>query len=113
MVQRGAFTWTLHDFTSEECREHVEQWLCRPYVVESTTASDLLVGLDEAMPRGLAYPSYDSLRALAEGSDCWTFLPIGDQASSNVSIMRIWCYVWQFEYAAAVSIPRVLVLPET
>ena len=113
MAQRGARHWSCEDFASGSTLGHCEQWLCSPFVVPQADAETLLVGLETAMPSDVNFLSTRAMVEIGNCCDCMLFLPIGDQASSNVRILRAWAMTWQFDYLLLVPVPRVLLLPET
>ena len=112
MVARGTARVFLHPAQTGAAAEAAEEWLVAPFVVPGTKAGELWPALQAGLPS-----LFRQWRAGAEGLleldgafDHALFLPIGDQASSNVVIQRRWG--WVFESELSFAHPGLLYFPE-
>ena len=112
MVQRGA----VHTFMSDLARQqegcYTEQWLSPPCVVLGTAARELYPALAKTMPQWFSFTDPELLLRLTESMDQFVFMPIGDKASSNVSIQRFWGETWENEVLPKCG-GRIGYFPET
>lgn len=88
MSQRGAIGLCMINAQTGESVFFDETWLCRPYTVSGTPAASLFPALDKNMLNCLRIDNDDSLRALSLAVSSFSFLPICDKASGNLSILR-------------------------
>ena len=112
MQQRGAFTVTLDSKSLNKSSDFCEQWLCPPCTVVGTKASDLLPALVKHMPEQFEITGNPQkiMKGVSSFSS-WTFCPIGDGASGNISILKGWGHL--VESCISIAMPRCLYLPDT
>ena len=115
MVQRGEREFHMIEERADREIRHAsfsEQVLVPPQVVQGTSAARLLPGLQKGIPTDLHMWSEEAMHELMECIDCFVFLPLGDRASSNVSIMKMWGYTWLHHFKDTYQV-RVMYLAET
>ena len=92
MVQRGECEFHMIEERADREIRHAsfsEQVLVPPQIVQGTSAAHLLPALQKGIPTDLHMWSEEAMHELMECVDCFVFLPLGDRASSNASIMKM------------------------
>lgn len=88
LVQRGTFHINASSgLGAEGCFS--EEWIVPPMIVQGTAAIELLPGLRAGMPSDFL-PQAPASRKVSGSFDYFVFSPIGDKASSNLSILKVW-----------------------
>lgn len=114
MVQRGACTFDLSDIAAGVSHQYTEEWLTPHLSIEGTSASAIYPGLVKGLPPCMRFGVAEgsaSISLLAESFDVSVFLPLGDRASANLSVMRHLGCAW--EELPANSKRKILMLMET
>jgi hypothetical protein len=115
MVQRGECEFHMIEERADREIRHAsfsEQVLVPPQIVQGTSAAHLLPALQKGIPTDLHMWSEEAMHELMECVDCFVFLPLGDRASSNVSIMKMWGHTWSHHFKDTYQ-GRVMYLAET
>ena len=88
MVQRGR----LHTHLAHESNvgHFKEEAIYPPHMVIGTSAAELYPALEAMIPAGFNLLDNGAMTHLGSVCSGFAFLPMGDQASSNMSIMRKW-----------------------
>ena len=96
----------------------VEEWLSPPLVVPGTAANEVWPAVQAGLPEELRLKDGDTnlntadLQETLGGVDFLVFAPIGDRASSNVSMMRRWAHLFS-TLPRSVYCPMFLYIPDT
>lgn len=109
--QRGSVRFTLAKATGESV-SFDEAWLCRPWQVCTTSAHALLPGLRRAMPSCFNFESVGEIKDIAASVSSFSFLPVCDKASGNLSILRVWGDKLRTMQEEEPSTKNILYLPE-
>ena len=107
MVQRGVVSFALADVQRERNCQWSEYWLCQPLQVDHCTAEGLYPAIAKVWPRSFAFDCIDTLSELVRLIDSYTFMPVGDKASSNVSILKHWGHHWEHRVLPQIG-PKIL-----
>lgn len=112
MVQRGAVVTCLQDEALGTAIAFGEYWLSKPIGVPATCAPDLLPAIRKASPSQLDFEDASAMVALSKQVSTFTFHPIGDKASSNLSMMKHWGSMWENNLLEQCN-GTILLWPET
>lgn len=98
MVQRGTFGWHLFARKGDVEQKEAslwEEWLVPPCIVSSTSAPSTYAGVLQGLPAPFRFDaaSADDLVGMLASSDFVAFLPMGDKATSNVLLQKMWGYI--------------------
>lgn len=88
MAQRGVVSRVSLDTGGADTFH--EYWLAQPMQVETVSAAALLPAIELGMAKPLSLQDKASLAQLLESVDSYTFMPVCDRASANLSILRWW-----------------------
>ena len=89
IVKKGSFTFAMLKKSTDDLHLHREQWLCQPAQVLGTSAEALLPAVNRSQPVGFSLLDLDALRVSAQSTSSLTIRFLGDKASGNLSLMRM------------------------
>lgn len=92
LMQRGVVKITCK--AGQAWSDFVENWLCMPVQVPSTSAESLFGGLAKSMPEELSLNRPGKLTDMSECVSSYTFQPLCDRASGNLVILRWWAKLY-------------------
>lgn len=107
LVQNGVVAVSVANEQSEQACEWAEQWLYPPTILQTTSAVGLLPGVSAALPPTFSFPDVTALTKLVGQVSSFTFLPVCDRASANLSVLKYWGHQWENEVSPKVG-PNIL-----
>ena len=90
LVQRGVFGFGMYNGKAEKKKLFKEYWLVDPRELHGTKAKHIEPGIVESMPKELNLKDVDGAAMLLSQVSSYTFMPMGDMASSNMYILKDW-----------------------
>lgn len=112
MVQRGRCGYNLHDFGVEKQAVFTEEWLVPPLQVEGTAATDLHGALVAHLPDGFRWVDPAASAGVANAANVIVFMPLGDKASANVSMLKRYGFFWKHKLLPMYG-PKIMMLAES
>lgn len=116
MVQRGVVGITVREQAPLEGRTAglQEHWLGPPLEVSGTSAGAVLPALRRFWPGSLDFSAVEAMRQLTANGTTVTYMPMGDKASGNLSVMKFWGQRWEDDYLTDAGLAgRVFYWPDT
>ena len=80
----------MHNGKTEKKKLFKEYWLVNPRELHGTKAKHIELGVVESMPKELNLKDVDGAAMLLSQVSLYTFMPMGDMASSNMYILKDW-----------------------
>ena len=111
LVQRGVVSFGLSHRVRKARRLFREPWLSKPSAVNGTKAKDLFPGIRTGTPEELQLVNLHQMRKLMAHTSTFTHMPLGDQASSNVLMMKYEGHFWESHLLPAFG-GRILLWPD-
>ena len=111
LVQRGVVSFGLSHRVRKVRRLFREPWLSKPSAVNGTKAKDLFPGICRGTPEELQLVDLQQMRKLMAHTSTFTHMPLGDQASSNVLMMKYEGHFWESHLLPAFG-GRILLWPD-
>lgn len=111
LVQRGAFHFEFWSRDGDHGTFN-EEWIVEPRIVAGSSAEEVLPGLRAGLPGGLSPSEPLGAEQTCKAFDFVLFAPMGDRASSNVRMFRMWGHAWDSELRCQTK-GRYLFLPDT
>lgn len=90
LVQRGTFHFAIATSEPPATGSFREEWVSPPRIVKGTASNEIFPAIAEGMPHQLDLRDLGAVRDFTRGFDACIFQPLGDRASSNLSIMKMW-----------------------
>ena len=88
LVQRGVFGSGMYNGKAEKKTLFKEYWIVDPRELHGTRAKHIEPGIVESMPKELNLKDVDGAATLLSQVSSYTFMPMGDMASSNMYILK-------------------------
>ena len=111
LVQRGVVSFGLSHGVRKARRLFREPWLSKPSAVNGTKAKDLFPGICRGTPEELQLVDLQQMQQLMAHTSTFTHMPLADQASSNVLMMKYEGHFWESHLLPAFG-GRILLWPD-
>lgn len=112
MVQRGSVAITLFDPVTSSTMTSAEPWLCKPLLVTGAAAADLLPAILSASPVQFRF-DLGAMMTTMQAVGSFTWQPMCDKASSNLSILKLWGHALETVIEPALGKKAPLYWPDT
>ena len=109
IVQKGVFNCCLIDARSSRSAKFVEQWLCKPKQVATTSAEALYPAVMEALPPETRLDDTAAIKKTMLQLSSLTIVMLADKASGNVLLLKRLAQLWQGTIAPKVGASIIII----
>lgn len=112
LVQRGVVGFSAGASGSGSVVSFGEHWITPPLEVGGTSAGALKAGLLRGVPQEFNFSDTEALKKATRNGCTFTYMPMCDKASGNLSLMKAWGATWEKISNDSALVGKIFFWPE-